>query len=272
MRNRILSFALISTALALPLGLLTGGPALAVKKTPYPQVNVDLAERFQPDEAFKAMRAAFADAVTKKNAQALFTIVGSSFVWTANGALSADFNPGGSPLDNFKAVFGFRAPGAATDGGVDNGPFWDDLNAFAADNTFYKDANVGNLVCGPMLAEASDEDAFEEVGKKVDTPDEPTTWYFTLAETTVTASRDPKAAAVGKVGTVALPLLSVFPAQEGDAPRPPTYLEVLLPSGRSGWIPVSAARPMVSNRLCYAKTSAGKWVIVLFDEAGEAGD
>jgi len=272
MRNRFLSVALMFTALALPLGVLASGPALAVKKTPYPQVKIDLAEAFQPDEAFKAMRAAFAAAVASKNAQALFALVGSSFVWTVNGALSADFNPGGSATDNFKVVFGFRAPGASADGSVDNGPFWDDLNSFAADGAFYKDANVSNLVCGPMLAEASNEDIFEDAGKKGDSPDDPTIWYFTLAETTVTASPDQKAAPVGKVGTVALPLLSQYPAQEGNAPRPPTHLEVLLPSGKSGWIPVSAARPMVSNRLCYAKSSAGKWAIALFDEAGEAGD
>lgn len=269
MRNRFLSSALISTALALPLGALACGPALAVKKTPYPQVKVDLAEAFQPDEAFKAMRAAFTAAVANKNAQALFSLVGPSFTWTVDGALSGDFNPGGSALDNFKVVFGFRAPGATTDGGVDDGPFWVGLASFAADGTFYKDANVTNLICSPMVAEASDEDVFDEAGNKVDTPDDPTVWYFTLAETAVTASPDQKAATVGKVGTVALPLLSMHPTQEGNAPPPPTHLEVLLPSGSNGWIPISAARPMVSNHLCYAKTSAGKWTIVLFDEAGD---
>jgi hypothetical protein len=272
MRKRFLFFALVSTAAALPLGLLAGGPAFAVKKAPYPQIKVDLAEKFQPDEAFRAMREAFAGAVAKKDAQALFALVGSSFVWTSNGTLNAEFNPAAGPLDNFKVVFGFRTPGTATDGGVENGPFWDDLAAFAADNAFYKDANMSGLVCGPMLAEVSDEDAFEEAGKKVDSAEEPTIWYFTLTETTVTASRDPKATAVGKVGTVALPLVSVFPPQEGAAPRPPTHLEVLLPSGKSGWLPVSAARPIVSNRLCYAKNAAGNWSIVLFDEVGEADE
>ncbi len=268
MRNRFLSSAFVATALALPLGLPASGSALAVEKKPYPEVKVDIAEAFQPDGAFKAMRAAFAAALAKKNAEGLFALVGPSFVWTVNGALSGDFNPGGSAVDNFKVVFGFRAPGAATDGGVDNGPFWNDLGSFAADGTYYKDANVANLICSPMVADVSDEDAFDEAGTKVDTPDDPTTWYFTLAETAVRASPDPKAATVEKVGTVALPMLSLHPAQEGDAPPPPTHVEVLLPSGKSGWIPISAARPMVSNRLCYAKTSAGKWTIVLFDEAG----
>jgi len=269
MRNRHRSSALISAALALPLGALACGPALAVKKAPYPEVKVSLAEAFQPDEAFRAMRTALNAAISSKNTQALFALVHTMFIWTVDGALSQDFNPGESAIDNFKVVFGFRAPGAAKDGGVENGPFWDDLAFFAADNVLYKDANVTNLVCGPMLAEAQDDDAFDKAEKKVATPGEPTIWYFTLAETTVKASPDQKAAAVGKVGTVALPLLSIYPAQQGNAPPPPTFFEVLLPSGKSGWVPASAARPMEGNRLCYAKDSSGKWKIVLFDEASE---
>ena len=245
------------------------GPAFAVKKAPYPEVKVDLEEAFKPDDAFKAMQAAFSAAVAKKDAAGLFALVGPNFVWTVNGALSEDMDLGGSALDNFKVIFGFRAPGAATDGGVDNGPFWDDLKYFAADGTVYEDADIENLVCGPMLAEASDADTFDEASEKVDSPDDATVWYFTLAETAVTAAPEPKAAEVGKVGIVALPLISMHPAQEGDNPPPATHLEVLLPSGKSGWIPISAARPMESNRLCYSKTAAGKWTIVLFREVKE---
>jgi hypothetical protein len=266
MRNRFRSSALLTTALALALGALAGGPALAVKKTPYPQVKVELAEAFKPDEAFKAMRAALTAAVAKKDAAGLFALVGPNFVWTVNGALSEDLDLGSSALNNFKVVFGFRKPGAVSDGGVDNGPFWDDLSYFVSESTFYADADLANLVCSPMLGQVSDEDVFEEAGDKVDTADDPTVWYFTLAETAVKASRDPKAATVDKVGTVALPLISMYPAQEGDAPPPATHLEVLLPSGKSGWIPISTARPMESNRLCYAKTSQGKWTIVMFSE------
>lgn len=265
MRNRLLACALMSTAIA----ALVCGPAFAVKKTSYPQVKVNIAKAFQPDDAFMAMRTALTTAIANKNAAALFALVGPSFVWTVDGKLSSDFNPGASAIDNFKVVFGFRAAGATTDGGVDDGPFWDGLAAFAADGTFYQDPDIANLVCSPIFAEASDEDTFDQADKKVESPDDATTWYFTLAETVVTSSPDARASTITKVGTVALPLLSIHPAQEGKAPPPPTHLEVLLPSGKSGWIPYAAARPMVSNRLCYAKTAAGKWVIVLLDEVGD---
>jgi hypothetical protein len=86
-------------------------------------------------------------------------------------------------------------------------------------------------------------------------------WYFTKAETTATAGPG-TGAAVGKVGTVALPILRTHPP---DAQKP-THLEVLLPSGKSGWIPASAARSFVTESLCYAQTSKGDWKIAAFDQ------
>jgi hypothetical protein len=40
-----------------------------------------------------------------------------------------------------------------------------------------------------------------------------------------------------------------------------------LPSGKGGWIPASAAIPLVTDRLCYAVTSDGSWKIAGFDQA-----
>jgi hypothetical protein len=166
-------------------------------------------------------------------------------------------------------VFGFRAPGANTDGGVQDGPYWDALAAFAADDTYYRVPDTANLVCSPIIAEAANAKTQEQAAKKLDTPEEPATWYFTLTETTVTASPDEKSATIGRVGKVALPVFSAHPPQEGDAPSKPTHLQVLLPSGKTGWIPFAAARPMVSNRLCYSKAAGGEWKIVVYDQNEE---
>jgi hypothetical protein len=54
----------------------------AVKKVLYPEVKVKIFEAYRPDAAFKAMLNSFADAVTKKDAQALSALVGPTFVWT----------------------------------------------------------------------------------------------------------------------------------------------------------------------------------------------
>ena len=265
MCNRILLSIMTPCAIGLTLGTLAATPALALKKVPYPEVKVDVAEAFQPDATFNAMRQAFSAAVTAKNADALFALVGPTFVWTLEGGPTDEFDMGRGPVDNFKAVFGFRAPNAAADGGVEGGPFWDGLAWYAADGTFFKAPDAGNLVCGPISANVANEKTFEQAQKKLDTndADDPAVWYFTLTETTATAAPDEKAPAVGKLGKVAVPLLRFHPDQEGVKA---THLEILLPSGKSGWIPVAAARPMMSNRLCYAKTPAGEWKIAAFDQ------
>ena len=98
--------------------------------------------------------------------------------------------------------------------------------------------------------------------------DDSTEWYFALGDTNVTASPG-AGAAVGHVGQVALPLLDEYPqAREGSSETPAmTHLKVLLPSGKSGWIPVSAAMLLAPDRLCYAMTANGDWKIVAFDQS-----
>jgi len=239
----------------------------AVKKVPYPEVKVEIAEIYKPDAAFEAMLKSFAGAVAKKDTQALFALVGPTFVWTVEGALTDWLDLGRNALHNFKVAFGFRALGVDVDGAVENGPFWDALAAFAQDNTYYKATDSGNRICGPIGAIIADEDVFERVRNKIETANDQADWYFTLGDTSVAKAPGDRGAPVAKVGKVALPVLSTVPAaQEGKPASPPMFLEVLLPSGKTGWIPASAARPLVAERLCYANTAAGEWKIVAYDQ------
>jgi hypothetical protein len=41
-------------------------------------------------------------------------------------------------------------------------------------------------------------------------------------------------------------------------------------SGRTGWVPVTAVRPLKTDHLCYALTPAGEWKITAIDEAERA--
>src|SRR5438105_14777922 len=117
-------FVVLATA-AVVAAIALGSPAAAeVKKVPYPEVKVELAEAYTPDAAFENLRKAFGEAVAKKSAQTLFALVGPTFVWTAQGALSEQFDLGRDALHNFKVVFGFREAGKDADGGVADGPFW----------------------------------------------------------------------------------------------------------------------------------------------------
>src|SRR5215470_1429443 len=255
-----LSIAAIACALAVPAGA-------AIKKVPYPEVKVEVAEVFKPDAAFEAMRKKLGDAVAKKDAQALFDLVAPTFVWTFQGGSTDQFDMGRDALHNFKVVFGFRPQGADADGPVENGPFWDALAAFANDGTYYKDSESGNLVCGPITANATDENVMEQARKKLEVGEEVAEWYFTVAPTNVAKAPNDSGPPIAKIGTVALPALNIYPpVEEGKPAAPATHLEVLLPTGKTGWVPASAVRPWDSERLCYARTPQGEWKIASYDQ------
>lgn len=248
--------------------LLSAGTAASaddVKQVPYPEVKVQIPEQYKPDAAFARLQKSLPDAVAGKNAEALFALVGPTFVWLQQDEIADQFDFGGDALQNFKVLFGFREAGKHVDGGVKDGPYWDDLAAFAANTEFQRASDT--LVCGPMIAIAADQDAFDQARQKIGA-DDSTEWYFTLGDTIVTASPG-GGATVGKVGQVALPLLDEYPqAREGSAQAPAiTHRKVLLPSGKSGWIPASAALLLTPDRLCFATTASGDWKIAEFDQS-----
>jgi hypothetical protein len=248
-------------------------PTLAeIKKAPYPEVTVELAAAQLPEASFGPFWKAFSDAVKSRNAAALFALVGPGFVWTSKGALTAEFDPGRDALHNFKVVFGFRQQGRDEDGGVENGPYWDELAQFAADPVFYSGSDKTSLICGPLLAEATDPDVLEQARNRIEIGDDSGAWFFTVGETPVTRAPGDTGAPVGKLGKVAFPVIGVHPpAREGASAPVPTHYEVLLPAGTTGWIAASAARPLANNRLCYAKSKEGRWTIGVFDQGEDEG-
>jgi hypothetical protein len=241
-------------------------PAHAIKKVPYPEVKVKVFESYTPDAAFQKMQTAFRRAVANKDANALFALIGPTFVWTVQGELADDLDLGRDSLHNFKVVFGFRNMGQDSDGPVEGGPFWDALAGFAEDGTYYSATESGNLVCTPIGADIQDETAFDQASTKLETNDEAVDWYFTIAETPVTSKRGDAGSVVTKVNKVALPVLETYPPQGQSGDIQPTHMQVLLPSGKTGWVAASAIRPLISERLCYAKTKDGDWKIVSYDQ------
>ena len=117
------------------------------------------------------------------------------------------------------------------------------------------------------LYNLADDNVLEQARKKIESGEETADWYFTLAPTAVAKAPNDTGPPVAKVGTVALPALSVYPpVQEGKPAVPATHIEVLLPTGKTGWVPASAVRPLDSERLCYAKTAGGDWKISAYDQ------
>lgn len=258
------SFLMSATAVVF-LAVTSSASQAEVKQVSYPLVRVKLAPAFSPDDTFVKMQAAFAAAVSAKDAQALFSLVGPTFLWMSRGELNDQFNFGNAPLDNFKVLFGFSQSGENTSSAAAEGPLWDVLATFAADKAFY--VATGTLVCGPSSAVLADEDDFNSAKRKIGA-DASIEWYYTLADTPVTSSPIDAGPPLGHINQSAVPVLNVFPPPTAGQPKSPvTHLQVLLPSGKTGWIPLAAGLPLVTDRLCYAVTADGDWKIAAFDQA-----
>jgi hypothetical protein len=255
------------SSLVVILTILLGGVASAdVRRVAYPRIKVEIADAYKPDPAFEAMRKTFTEVVARKDANALFDLVAPGFVWTIAGALSGDYDPGRLALHNFKVLFGFREYGKDVDGGVDDGPFWTSLAAFASEQTFYQ-TESGSLVCSPIAATVENEDTMEEARNKIET-DDGAEWYFVLRDTPVARAPDDKGLPIARLNQEAVPILNVHPkAPEGQPSPTPTHFEVLLPSGRAGWIPAASALPLDTGRLCYVAVPGGAWKIAIYDAA-----
>jgi hypothetical protein len=265
--NTLHTKALPFAAVLLSVTLAPGAAHCAIKNVPYDEVTVDIAAPRQPEPAFLSFWKEFSEAVASRNAAALFALVGPMFVWTSQGALTEEFDPGRDALHNFKVVFGFRAQGKDEDGGVESGPYWDALAQFARDPSFYSASDKTSMICGPLLAEATDAAALDEAQKRVEIGDDFGIWYFTAGDTPVTKSPGDSGAPVGRLGKVAFPVIGLYPQPKDGTTVPlPTHYEVLLSSGKTGWIAAAAARPLTADRLCYAKTRDGRWTIVNFDQ------
>ena len=90
-----------------------------------------------------------------------------NFVWTSQGALTAEFDPGRDAVCTISRwCSDFAQQGRDQDGGVENGPYWDKLAQFASDPAFYSASDKTSLICGPLLAEAADAAVLEQAQSK----------------------------------------------------------------------------------------------------------
>lgn len=253
---RRIAFAAVALILAL------APAAAAVKKVPYPAVKVEMPAPVKGDAAFDAARKALAEAVAKKDLAALSALVAPGFVATVGGEPGEQYDKSKDGLHNFKVAFGFRPFGKDADGDTDLGPQWELIADFAAEKNFAQERDA-NTACGPALP-LPDAQAFERASALIEDPDQPAEWVYAISEITLTASPG-GGAVVGKTAGTALPVIGTSPPLRPGGP-PPVHLELLLLSGKSGWVAVSAVKPLVADHLCFAKQTNGDWKISAYDQ------
>jgi hypothetical protein len=246
--------------------LLAPSPAAAIKKTPYPEVRVEIPAAAKAEPALQAMRKQLANAISRRNAGLLYTLVGPTFFWNTNGEPSEQFDKDRDALHNFKVAFGFRRFGQGSDSDNPRDQLWealDDITSGAALSPM--EGNPG-VLCGPLGAEPVDDAAMDRAIERIQSGDEDSEWVYSLAEITLT-EKPGGGGAVETVSKLAMPVFATEPPTRPLGNNPiPTHYQLLLPSGKTGWIDVEHVQPLTVDRLCYGKGSDGAWKVVGYEQ------
>ena len=258
MRSLVLSFVAVAVAWA--------PPAAALKRTPYPEVRVALPAEAKAEPALDAMLKQLADAIKRRNAGLLFELVGPTFFWNSNGDTSEQFDRSRDALHNFKVAFGFRRHGENTDSNKPENQLWEALEDATASPPLYAMDGNPSVLCGPLTAEPLDANAMDQALERIENGDEDSEWVYSLAELTLT-ERPSNGATVETTANLAMPIVATHPPTQRLGNNPiPTHYQLLLPSGKTGWVDVQAVDPLAVDKLCYGKDPDGNWKIVGYDQ------
>jgi hypothetical protein len=218
-------------------------PAVAPAK-PYKAVAVTAPANVK-DPGLDALRKQLADVAKAKDKAALGRlVVAKGFFWESEKGDTADKSKSG--LDNLAKAIGLDGKDA---GG------WEVLTGYAGEpNASAMPARQG-IVCAP--AEPTfNEQALEEAVKATGT--DPGEWGYTVAPGVEVRAAARKDAPVSeKLGQQFVRVMM------DDNAADPSFLRIVTPSGKVGFIAADALAPLGSDQLCYAKEGAA-WKITGF--------
>lgn len=222
-------------------------PQIAPPKA-YKQVAVK-APLASNDASFAAFRKQLADVAQKKDRAALQKlVVAKGFFWEGEGGDHGDAKK--SSFDNFAQAVSLDDK---------DGSGWEILAAAAQEPTLEPDEDRKGVMCGPASAQI-DEQSLVALIK--DTGTDADEWAFPNGDKLEVRAEPKTDAPVSE--TLGLVLVRVYP-EENNSTEPPTMLRIVTPSGKLGYVTMTAVLPIVTDQLCYIK-EAGGWKI-----AGYAG-
>jgi hypothetical protein len=142
-----------------------------------------------------------------------------------------------------------------------DGPGWDTLGEYAADETAEPYPDRPNTVCAP----AGPEFNMPDLEKLLDaTKTEIVDWGFTAADgIEVRATATQNAPVIEKLG---MQFVWAMPDTAPNASQ--DFMRIVTPSGKVGFAPAEAINPLGSDQLCYGKDARGAWKIVGFIGGG----
>jgi hypothetical protein len=218
---------------------------------PYKSVPVTLPQPYG-DPSFAAFRKQLADIASRKDRAALARLVVRNFFWMGEKGDKADKKKSG--IDNLAAAIDLDAK---------DGFGWEALTAAADEATLEPVPERKGVMCSPANPKF-DEKAADQVAK--DTGTDPSEWgYPSKPDVEVHAAAQADASVIEKLG---LNLVRVMPEQPaaGASEQEQSFLRVVTPSGKVGFVLAELMSSLDTDQLCYIKDATG-WKI-----AGYAGN
>jgi hypothetical protein len=216
-------------------------PPPPAKAGPYKAVSVTPPQAIS-DAAFEAFRKQMNEAAQRKDRGALAKlVVGQGFFWLRENGDRADKNNSG--VDNLAAALGLNNK---------DGAGWDMLASFADDPTGSSLPERKGTVCAPADP-TFDGKAFNELMQATQT--DVGDWAYPVTrDVEVRALPQPNAPVIEKLGMV---LLRAMPE---DGSNIPTFLRIVTPAGKIGYVLVDSVAPIGNDQICYVKDVSG-WKI-----------
>jgi hypothetical protein len=208
---------------------------------PYKAVAVKAPQAVN-DPTLEALRKQLGEVAQHKDRAALakFVVV-QGFFWIGEKGDRADKRKTG--IDNLAAALGLKNKDAAG---------WDMLASFADDPTGAPLPNRKDAICAPADP-AFDGKAFSDLLASTQT--DPGDWGYPVSpDVEVRATPQANAPVIEKLGSVFIRIATE------NASNAPTFLRVVTPTGKTGFVSVDSVAPIGNDQLCYVK-EGGDWKI-----------
>ncbi|HVY58646.1 MAG TPA: hypothetical protein VHA77_12415 [Xanthobacteraceae bacterium] len=198
------------------------------------------------DPSLEAFRKQLAGVAERKDRAALARlIVPQGFFWLRENGDAADKRKSG--IDNLAKAIGLDSADA---GG------WDMLQSYTSDPTGGPLPDHQGVICAP--ADPSfDENALEQLVQATQT--DISEWGYPMSPgVEVRGAPQPNAPVIDKLG---MNFVRVVPADVPEnADQQQALLQIVTPSGKTGYVPMESIAPLGSDQLCYVKDGSG-WKI-----------
>jgi hypothetical protein len=233
-----------------------GPPPQVAPPRPYKPVPVTLAQPYG-DPSFEAFRKQLADVAGHKDRASLAKMVANSFFWMGEKGDKANKRKPG--VDNLAAALDLDGKGGAG---------WEVLAAAASEPTLEPIPDRKGVMCSPA-SPTFDQKAAEQIGKATGT--DPSDWGFPVkGGVDVHAAAQANSPVIEKLGSILVRVMPEGPppGAQGNAPPPgPSFVRVVTPSGKVGYVSDEALGSLDIDQLCFIKDAAG-WKITGYAGGG----